>query len=119
MSDGRQKDKTLRSLDVMTETDAKRALRGKDDHDNVHIELTDRLPNTTILMSTLYGGKAHRNHFLPALAEEIRKADGKRTVYDMFVSASHSMMSHPEFGRQNPEHRSTNRHNLIIPERTN
>ena len=54
MSDGRQKDKTLRSLDVMTETDAKRALRGKDDHDNVHIELTDRLPNTTILMSTLY-----------------------------------------------------------------
>ena len=73
------------SLDAATETDAKKAESGRDDHTNVHAEV--KIPNTTLLMSTLYGTDAHRNHFIPALAEEIRKADGVRTVHDMFIAA--------------------------------
>ena len=102
------------SLDALTETDARSSTT---DNENFHIELTRKSPNTTLLMSTLYVGKAHRNHFISAMANEFAKADGERTLYDMFVSASHSMMGHPEasYRSQIPEFRSSNRQNLVIP----
>ena len=95
--------------------DAKQAESGRDDTENIHVEV--KIPNTTLLMSTLYGQVAYRNHFIPALAEEIRKADGVRTLHDMFIDASHSMTGHSDVNRQhqNPEYRTSNRKHLIIP----
>ena len=95
--------------------DAKQAESGRDDTENIHVEV--KIPNTTLLMSTLYGQDSYRNHFIPALAEEIRKADGVRTLHDMFINASHSMTGHPDVSRQhqNPEYRTSNRKHLIIP----
>ena len=70
---------------------------------NKHIELT--IPNATLLMSTCYGSKAYRNYFVPALANEIEKADGIKSVNDMFTAASRQMMSHKDqnYRQQNPE----------------
>ena len=95
--------------------DAKQAESGRDDTDNIHVEV--KIPNTTLLMSTLHGQVAYRNHFIPALAEEIRKADGVRTLHDMFIAASHNMTGHSDVNRQlqNPEYRTSNRKRLIIP----
>ena len=107
------------TLDSVSETDAAAASSGKDDHDSVHVEIG--IPNTTLLMSTLHGHDAHRNHFIPALAEEIKKADGVRTVHDMFTAASNKMMRHPDtnYQHQIPEYRTSNRKNLILPRTTN
>ena len=95
--------------------DAKQAESGRDDTENIHVEV--KIPNTTLLMSTLYGQDSYRNHFIPALAEDIRKADGVRTLHDMFIDASHSMTGHSDVNRQpqNPEYRTSNRKHLIIP----
>ena len=108
-----------KTLDSVSKTDAAAASSGKDDHDSVHVEIG--IPNTTLLMSTLHGHNAHRNHFIPALAEEIKKADGVRTVHDMFIAASNKMMSHPDtkYQHQIPEYRTSNRKNLILPRRAN
>ena len=107
------------TVDSVSENDAAEASSGKDDHDSVHVEIG--IPNTTLLMSTLHGHDAHRNHFIPALAEEIRKADGVRSVHDMFTAASNKMMRHPDtkYQHQIPEYRTSNRKNLILPRRTN
>ena len=98
-------------------SDAKQAESGRDDTENIHVEV--KIPNTTLLMSTLYGQDSYRNHFIPALAEDIRKADGVRTLHDMFIDASHSMTGHSDMNRQhqNPEYRTSNRKHLIIPKR--
>ena len=82
-----------------------------------HVEIT--FPNITLLMSTRYGEGAYRNHFIPAFSREISNPDGVRTVYDMFIAASNSMLKSEDdkLKLQNPEHRSTNRHKLVIPKR--
>ena len=82
-----------------------------------HVEIT--FPNITLLMSTRYGEGAYRNHFIPAFSREISNPDGVRTVYDMFIAASNSMLKSEDdkHRQQNPEHRSTNRHRLVIPKR--
>ena len=82
-----------------------------------HIEIT--FPNITLLMSTRYEEGAYRNHFIPAFSREISNPDGVRTVYDMFIAASNSMLKSEDdkLKLQNPEHRSTNRHRLVIPKR--
>lgn len=102
-------------LDAVFGTDASRAKSGNDDYENIHVENT--ISNTTLLLSTLHGQDAHRNHFIPALAEEIGKSDGVRTVHDMFITASHKMRSHPDvkYQSQIPEYRSSNSKLLIIP----
>ena len=73
------------TLDSVSETDAAAATSGKDDHDSVHVEIG--IPNTTLLMSTLHGHDAHRNHFIPALAKEIRKADGKNQILPLTTNS--------------------------------
>ena len=102
-------------LDAVFGTDAPSAKSGNDDYENIHVE--NKISNTTLLLSTLHGQDAHRNNFIPALAQEIGKADGVRTVYDMFIAASHRMRSHPDvkYWQQTPEHRSSNRKKLILP----
>ena len=102
-------------LDAVFGTDASRAKSGDDDYENIHVE--NKFSNTTLLLSTLHGQDAHRNHFIPALAEEIGKSDGVRTVHDMFITASHKMRSHPDvkYQSQIPEYRSSNSKLLIIP----
>ena len=104
-------------LDAVFGTDAARAKSGKDDYENIHVE--NKISNTTLLLSALHGQDAHRNNFIPALAEEIGKADGVCTVHDMFTAASHKMRSHPDakYQSQIPEYRSSNRKKLIIPKR--
>ena len=102
-------------LDAVFETDASCAKSRKDDYENIHVE--NIISNTTLLLSALHGQDTHRNNFFPALAVEIRKADGVRNVYDMFTATSHKMRSHPDvkYWRQTPEHRSSNRNKLILP----
>ena len=82
-----------------------------------HVEIT--FPNITLLMSTRYGEGAYRNHFIPAFSREISNPDGVRTVYDMLIAASNSLLKSEDdkLKLQNPEHRSTNRHRLVIPKR--
>ena len=82
-----------------------------------HVEIM--FPNITLLMSTRYGEGAYRNHFIPAFSREISNPDGVRTVFDMFIAASNSMLKSEDdkHRQQNPEHRSTNRHRLVIPKR--
>ena len=82
-----------------------------------HVEIT--FPNITLLMSTRYGEGAYRNHFIPAFSREISNPDGVRTVYDMFIAASNSMLKSEDdkHRQQNPEYRSTNRHRLVIPKK--
>ena len=111
--DGADESHSRHMLDAVFGTDALRAKSGNDDYENNHVE--NKFSNTTLLLSTLHGQDAHRNNFIPALAEEIRKADGVRSVYDMFIAASHKMRSHPDvkYRQQTPEHRSSNRKMLI------
>ena len=82
-----------------------------------HVEIM--FPYITLLMSTRYGEGAYRNHFIPAFSREISNSDGVKTVYDMFIAASNSMLKSEDdkHRQQNPEHRSTNRHRLVIPKR--
>ena len=117
-SSGKAKYTATDSLDTAVGTDAKGAESGRDDLNSIHLELKYPNTNVTVLMSTLFGQTSHRHHFIPAIAEEIKNSDGKRSVHDMFTDASSKMMQHSiaSYKRQNPEYRTTNRKRLVLPE---
>ena len=102
------------TTDAVMMIDAKRANSGTDDKQNVHIELQHE--NMTLLMSTRYGSYAHRNHFLPAFAKAIDRAEEDTSLHDMFLAAATQMSQHPEssYQQQNPEYRTTNRKKLVF-----
>ena len=106
------------SLATAVGNDAKEAESGRDDLNSIHLELKYPNANVTVLMSTLFGQTSHRHHFIPAIAEEIKNSDGKRSVHDMFTDASSKMIQHSRasYQQQNPEYRTTNRKRLVLPE---
>ena len=55
----------------------------------MHIDLVR--PNTVLLMATATGGSAPRGAYIKALAAEISKADGKKDIHEMHISAVQEM----------------------------
>ena len=71
-----------------------------------HMQLTR--PNTVLLLATLTGGRAVRGAFSGAMADQIKAADGKRDIYQMFAKACKQMRKNYRNSEiQTPELRST------------
>lgn len=73
-------------------------------------------PHTVLLLATVAGGLALRGTFTGALADEIRRADGKTDICAMFNRAVNSMMRNgPADYSQTPELRATTSKDLFLP----
>lgn len=85
-----------------------------DPADKKHIILTR--PHTLLLLATTRGGNAVRGAYTGALANQIRKADGKTDMFSMHTTAVNEMKSKdPKTHNQHPEMRSTLAKDLVLP----
>lgn len=75
-----------------------------------HIDLTR--PNTVLLLATVSGGKAYRGAFTGALSDQIKRADGKTGIHEMFQQAYSKLQT--EHQTQTPVLISTLRKNLFL-----
>lgn len=76
--------------------------------DNKHIVLMR--PDTVLLMATVTGGEAIHRPYTGAIAEQIRKADGKTDIHEMHTQAVNQMMKNGKQAgntQQIPEYRDT------------
>lgn len=81
---------------------------------NMHIVL--KRSHTALLIATVTGGEAVRGLFTGAIADEIRKSDGKTDVSAMFNSAVFQMRRGVQTSvKQQPEFRATTEKNLVLP----
>ena len=84
-----------------------------DPHRNKHIVL--RRPHTVLLLATVTGGLAIRGAFTGAIAEVVRRSDGKTDICEMFHKAVDNMSDE----EQTPEMRVTTKKLLILPPAVN
>ena len=80
-------------------------------HYNKHIVL--RRPHTVLLLSIVTGGLAIKGAFTGAIADELRKSDGKTYIYSMFTLTVNKLVRSQSL--QRPEMRSTADKFLVLP----
>lgn len=79
--------------------------------DKTHISL--ERPNTVLISATVPGGKAYRGAFTGALSDQIRHADGKADIHEMFQQAYKQLQK--EHPKQTPVLSHTLRKSLVLP----
>ena len=81
-------------------------------HNNKHIVLQQ--PHTVLLSATVTGGTAFRGVYTGAIAQELRKADGRTDIHPMHISSVAELPA-ADRAEQTPEYRSTMQKVLILP----
>ena len=82
---------------------------------NQHVTLRRR--HTIVMLAAARGGKAVRNKFTTAIADELKEADGIKHVCQMFNSAAEKIATDPKCMqvKQCPELRQTTTKRLVLP----